>query len=335
MKKLITVILFLFSSSVFAASNSNPGLYYGQVPTAAQWNSYFSSKLDYAAGSPNAIPYWDNSGNFLSAVVSGDCTAISNVFTCSLTNSAATLFAAPPPTGSGTPNTGAFTTLTASNTLSLATGTTTVSPLKFTLGVNNTTPTAGVAEYDGTVQYFTPVASNRGVLLTEHFVNNSAAQTGTNVATAQPWFVTTLANGQITLPSTTTYEFEGLLALSTTGATSHSLAIGFGGTATLTSIGYAVTVAENATSLATITPVSRFNSFLNVATSTVITSAVATATYDTVEVRGTVRVNAGGTFIPQFTYSAAPGTAPTIAIGTYFKMRALGSNTITNQGNWN
>jgi hypothetical protein len=173
------------------------------------------------------------------------------------------------------------------------------------------------------------------VALTEHFVAASAVETGGNINTVQPWFVTTLTNGQITLPASTTYEFEGILALSTTGATSHSLAVGFGGTASLTSIGYLVTVAENATSLATITPVSRFNSFLNVATSTVVTTAVATATYDTVEVRGIVRINAAGTFIPQFTYSAAPGAAPTIAIGTYFRMRPLGANTVTNVGNWN
>ena len=30
-------------------SNSNPGLAYGQVPTAAQWNSYFAGKQDWSA----------------------------------------------------------------------------------------------------------------------------------------------------------------------------------------------------------------------------------------------------------------------------------------------
>ena len=108
MKKLITVILFLFSSSVFAASNSNPGLYYGQVPTAGQWNSYFSSKLDYAAGSNNAIPYWDGSGNLLSAAVSGDCTSVANTFSCSSI-------------GSVTPGTGIFTTVSAGSVTATST----------------------------------------------------------------------------------------------------------------------------------------------------------------------------------------------------------------------
>jgi hypothetical protein len=214
----------------------------------------------------------------------------------------------------------------------LGAGTVTVPPTKFTAGANLSAPAAGAEEYDGTVFYATPVVSNRGVGLTEHFVNNSTAQTGTNVLTAQPWFVTTLTNGQITLPASTTYEFEGLLAVGTTGATSHAIAIGFGGTATLTSIGFGVSAGQNATSLATgSAPIVLY---LNTAASTVLTAAVATATYNVIEVHGTVRINAAGTFIPQFTYSAAPGVAPIIAIGTYFRMRPLGTNAVTAVGNW-
>jgi hypothetical protein len=83
MKKLLLLLLFIFSTTALAASNSNPGLYYGQVPTPTQWNSYFSAKLDYSAGSINTIPYWDGSGNLLNAAISGDCTSVANVFTCS------------------------------------------------------------------------------------------------------------------------------------------------------------------------------------------------------------------------------------------------------------
>jgi len=38
--------LFLLSSIATASAQSNPGLSYGQVPTAGQWNSYFSAKQD-------------------------------------------------------------------------------------------------------------------------------------------------------------------------------------------------------------------------------------------------------------------------------------------------
>lgn len=87
MKKFINLLmLFLASFNALAASNSNPGLYYGQVPTAAQWNSYFSSKLDYSPGAANTLPYWDGSGNLLAAPVTGGCSFAAGVFTCSPIN---------------------------------------------------------------------------------------------------------------------------------------------------------------------------------------------------------------------------------------------------------
>jgi len=85
MKILLSLFLLFASSFATAASNSNPGLYYGQVPTAAQWNSYFSSKLDYVPGAANTIPYWDGSGTIINALVGGDCTSVANVFTCTAT----------------------------------------------------------------------------------------------------------------------------------------------------------------------------------------------------------------------------------------------------------
>lgn len=113
MKRLLTVLLLLISSSVFAGSNSSPGFYYGFKPTAGQWNSYFAGKLDYTAGSQNTIPYWDASGNFLNAAISGDCTSIANVFTCTKTNGQTytSLFASPPQIGTVTPATGNFTSI--------------------------------------------------------------------------------------------------------------------------------------------------------------------------------------------------------------------------------
>lgn len=34
------------------AGNSNPNLFTGQIPTAMQWNSYFSAKQDYPVAGP-------------------------------------------------------------------------------------------------------------------------------------------------------------------------------------------------------------------------------------------------------------------------------------------
>lgn len=84
MKKLFWFFLILCNAAF--AGGSNPGLYYGQVPTAAQWNSYFSSKLDYTPGPASTIPYWDGSGNQVNALISGDCTSAYNIFSCKATS---------------------------------------------------------------------------------------------------------------------------------------------------------------------------------------------------------------------------------------------------------
>ena len=54
MRKLILALLLCCLGASPVLAQSNPGLVYGQVPTAAQWNSYFASKTDYT-GSP-ALP---------------------------------------------------------------------------------------------------------------------------------------------------------------------------------------------------------------------------------------------------------------------------------------
>ena len=88
MKKLILLLALLLTSLAALAGGSSPGLYYGQVPTAAQWNSYFAAKLDYTPGAVNTVPYWDGSGNLLSAPISGDCTSVANVFSCTAATTA-------------------------------------------------------------------------------------------------------------------------------------------------------------------------------------------------------------------------------------------------------
>jgi hypothetical protein len=51
-------------------------------------------------------------------------------------------------------------------------------------------------------------------------------------------------------------------------------------------------------------------------------------------VKGTARVNAAGTFIPQFKYSAAPGGAPTVKRGSWFRLQPVGNRTVVSQGTW-
>lgn len=46
MKKLLLALWFLIFANHLALAQSTPGLAFGQVPTAAQWNSYFAAKQD-------------------------------------------------------------------------------------------------------------------------------------------------------------------------------------------------------------------------------------------------------------------------------------------------
>lgn len=209
-------------------------------------------------------------------------------------------------------------------------GSTTTAPIIFQNGSLLTSAAGGRLEYDGRLFYLTPsttAVGGRAVAQSTHYFALAADRNLTNVNTVQSIFGVGL-----TVQATTSYEIEMLVSVSTTGTTSNSLGISFGGTATLTSIGYQVEASQNATSFATLTAGSQ--AFINTAANTAVTAAVATATYRNIFIKGIVRVNGTGTFIPQLTYSAAPGVAPIVASNSYIKMTPIGSNTVTTVGAW-
>lgn len=201
-------------------------------------------------------------------------------------------------------------------------------PLKFVSGTNLTSAEAGAAEYDGKAFYLTPTASSRAVVPVTHYSALTADFTGTNVNTAQPVFDT--AQDVITLAAATTYEMEAVYHIHTTGTTSHQLGILFAGTATLTSIDYSVWVTNAATEV--LGAVQAL--WVSVATVTNVTAATATATHHTVLIKGLVRINAGGTFIPQYQWSAAPGVAGVTLRNSFIKLTPIGSNTVAAVGAW-
>jgi len=151
----------------------------------------------------------------------------------------------------------------------------------------------------------------------------AADATGQNIITVQPWFPTA---GGVTVEAATTYLFDGALMM-TNGATSHSLGMSFGGTATLTGMMYGAMCGANAVNVAGTT---QNTVFINTAANTTINGA-STIAGKLVWVRGRVRINAAGTFIPQFTFSVAPGAAPTLHAGSYFRMLKLVADT---KGTW-
>lgn len=163
---------------------------------------------------------------------------------------------------------------------------------------------------------------------TMFFTSTASDFTGTNVNTAQPIFNTT--EDLITLPSTTAYMLEAALHIHTTGTTSHQLGFLFGGTATLTSIGYHVAATNAATEvLGALSSI-----WVAVATVVNVTPATATATHHSVLMNGIVRVNNGGTFIPQYQWSAAPGVAGVTLANSWLRLTPIGINTATAIGPW-
>lgn len=154
-------------------------------------------------------------------------------------------------------------------------------------------------------------------------------ETGADANTAQPWFPTA---GAVTVEASSTYEFWGRLRLTrAAGTTAHTTSLLFGGTATLTSIDWTAIVNNGDTVDNDSTDITA----ASVATAVVFIDTSSSATEDRIaEVRGIVRINAAGTFIPQFQYSAAPGGAPTIQQNSYFMLRKLGAGDVTTQGTW-
>jgi hypothetical protein len=172
----------------------------------------------------------------------------------------------------------------------------------------------------------TGLAFSSGSLAPDYLFRALSANTAyTNGTSAQNWFA---SSGAVAVLANTTYLFDGTLH-QTTGTTSHTLALSFAGTASLTDITYGAWVAPGAINTTVATA-----AFTQVrqATSTVVSAAITLAGV-MARVVGIVRINAAGTFIPQFTFSVAPG-AGNVLSGTYFRMVPLGDGSLTTIGTW-
>lgn len=191
----------------------------------------------------------------------------------------------------------------------------------------------GEFEYDGGELYFTPLDTQRGLIPNMQYYRLNSAYVGSNVNTAQSLF-----GVGVTLSSNTVYRFESVFAMSkSAGLTSHTISTSFGGTATINNIGYYINSQADSTAFTSVPyDGTAFNKWINVTSASVVTGSIGVATSARVaHMRGTVSINAGGTFIPQYTLSAAPGGAYTTQIGSWisiYPIGAAGSN--TNVGTW-
>jgi hypothetical protein len=194
---------------------------------------------------------------------------------------------------------------------------------------------AGQIEYASPIFAATPISTERGIIPTQQYYRLNSALAGSNATGAQSIF-----GVGVTLSASTVYEFEMIVALSkSAGTTSHSFSIGFGGTATINNIAYENALNYNNSAFFTGNNTTAANAYMNfvqtASASALVQGLTNAAVYFSAVYKGTVSINAGGTFIPQYTLSAAPGGAYTTQIGSYIRINPLSaSGAATNVGAW-
>lgn len=168
----------------------------------------------------------------------------------------------------------------------------------------------------------------------------SADYTLTDNATAQKAFSSTAApNGQITLPSSSAFLFECHYILTSTGTTSHTWSVLFAGTASLTALDFIARGRSGITSQLTLAATSEASQS-NAAgalpsPALVVTAASVSATENvTLSLHGVVRINAGGTLIPQVKLSAVTSGVPKMMRGSHIRLTPIGADTATILGAW-
>ena len=218
-------------------------------------------------------------------------------------------------------------------------GTSSLAGLQFASGDLLTTAAAGAVEYDATTLYFTPLASQRGVVESTQFIVTSLPNTLTQSTVAQPVFDNVVANGQIRLSGSTTYFIEGLYLINNTAipSVSHSVSILFTPENPVTSISYIadVTTSSGAPS-AGATTISRTSSISVNATQITPSGTLTNTEYISVSIKGTIRTNSAGNVTPLIQYNTnAPGGVSTVLTNSYIKFTPVGTSAVTNVGNWN
>lgn len=215
-----------------------------------------------------------------------------------------------------------------------AVGTTAIAPYKLQAGTNLTTAAVGASEFDGVCFYQTAVASARQVSDCEQFICLTGDFTLTDNATAQKAF-NSPASGSVAVAAATSYFFEFEYCLTNTGATSHTWAVLFAfTTATLTSGRMTVKGRTGITGAGTFT--AELSGYTTDITTALVCTAASTANPEHVIIsgKGIMRINAGGTVVPQIKASAQPNGTEKMLANSWFRMWPVGSNTVASVGNW-
>lgn len=173
--------------------------------------------------------------------------------------------------------------------------------------------------------YYTHNNSERWVVDAEQYISLTGTYTLTSQTAAQKLFNTS-TNWALTVKGATTYMFECFYSLSSMSATSGSFWFAIGGTATLTSIGW-----DSFAVKWVLTAVAWQSTYNTTAANTTLATA-GTATTGYAKIKWIIRINAGGTIIPQVSLGVA--AAAIVGANSYFRIWAIWTNTDTRVGNW-
>ena len=186
------------------------------------------------------------------------------------------------------------------------------------------TPTIGSVEFDGKAFYNTAQGTQRGVIPGAQFFRLNADYVGTASTSAQGIYGSSLG---VTLSSSTVYAFEMVVVFSKTAtATAHSLSLSFAGAATINNILYGGVYNALSGVFTSGSGSGPLTFFSNTAAATSMGNASATANFNwPMQLRGTVSINGGGPFIPQYTTSVSVGPYSTLA-GSYFRIYPIGAS---------
>lgn len=199
---------------------------------------------------------------------------------------------------------------------------------KLAAGTLLTTPEAGALELDANALYATTDAGNRGVVPVEHIIRQDSTYTLTSQTTAQQVFNAS-TNGRITL-ETGCYFFEAMIALTSMSATSGNATFDLTGTATLGSILWHGFGRDAAADAATGTMSGSWSADATLVAAPLITAGTATAALFKLE--GTLEVTGAGTL--QLRILLQTAAAAVVSIGSFLRLRRVGSTSLTTVGQW-
>ena len=176
------------------------------------------------------------------------------------------------------------------------------------------------------------VPAGTGVVPTIQVICPSSATALTSGTAAQNVF-SPVGFDTITVQASTTYMFDGLYIIKTTGGVTHTISMSFAlsGGASITNCSWTTISYPAGTPLPVAAERTQDGNFFAAVGGGAV-NATNSSTHNIVKFEGIMRVNAAGSVVPQITFSAAPTGTNTLEIGSYLKFYPIGSNTINSVG---